>query len=101
MTATTVKLTITQGRKEYEIPDLEQPAFGHWLCAQRKKMSCTQQDIADVCSVTRQAVFSWEKRETAPSLENAIKLAKFFSVDRNTAEKNKKLDDIADRMNRR
>jgi putative transcriptional regulator len=44
----------------------------------RKKLSLTQEDLADVVNVTRQTILFVEKGRYVPSLELALKLAKLF-----------------------
>ena len=46
----------------------------------RKKNNISQERLADIIGVTRQAVSNWELDEKIPDIENAIKLAEIFDV---------------------
>ena len=46
----------------------------------RKKNQLTQDDIAEACNVTRQAVSKWENRETIPDIEKCDRLASFYGI---------------------
>ena len=49
----------------------------------RKKNQLTQDDIAEACNVTRQAVSKWENGESLPTVENLYALSRLLhtSVD--------------------
>lgn len=53
----------------------------------RKMRSLTQEDVAEIAGVSRQAVAKWEAGETLPDLEKCRLLANAFGVS---------LDDLAD-----
>lgn len=53
---------------KYEIPKL------------RKKLKMTQEQFAEKCGVSRQAVAKWEKGETIPSISVLVKIADTFNV---------------------
>lgn len=91
-----MKLTLTDDTdgRTYEVPAVENPSFSEWLVAQRAKTEKSLQDVADVCGVTRQAVYSWEQQKTLPTLENVIKLVKFFTADNKSQVQNAKLDKV-------
>ena len=66
----------------------------------RKKNQLTQDDIAEACNVTRQAVSKWENGESLPTVDNLSDIAKLdaahqerkkssASAAANTASKNK------------
>lgn len=46
----------------------------------RKKNQLTQDDIAEACNVTRQAVSKWENGETVPDIEKCDRLASFYGI---------------------
>jgi len=46
----------------------------------RKKNQLTQDDIAEACNVTRQAVSKWENGETIPDIEKCDRLASFYGI---------------------
>ena len=49
----------------------------------RKKNQLTQDDIAEACNVTRQAVLKWENGERLPTVDNLYALSRLLhtSVD--------------------
>ena len=49
----------------------------------RKKNQLTQDDIAEACNVTRQAVSKWENGESLPTVDNLCALSRLLhtSVD--------------------
>ena len=49
----------------------------------RKKNQLTQDDIAEACNVTRQAVSKWENGESLPTVDNLYALSRLLhtSVD--------------------
>lgn len=46
----------------------------------RKKESLSQEELAEKCKVSRQAVTKWEAGESIPSIEKLIILAKIYDV---------------------
>ena len=46
----------------------------------RKKQGYSQQEVADLLSVTRQTISNWENNNILPSIEMLVKIAAFFSV---------------------
>ncbi len=47
---------------------------------ERAKLDMSQQDLADKVNVSRQTIHSIERGKKIPSVELAIKIAKFFEV---------------------
>ncbi len=78
-------------------------ALSENIRAFRKQRSLTQEQLAEVLSVTPGAVYKWEAKLSVPELQVIIKLADFFdtSVDVLLGYKtrNNNLDAIADRLN--
>ena len=60
--------------------------LGEKLVTLRKKHGYSQQDIADMLSVTRQTISNWECGQGEPSLDKAAELAAIYKVS---------LDDLA------
>lgn len=60
--------------------------IGEKLVTLRKKHGYSQQEIADMLSVTRQTISNWECGQGAPSLDKAAELAAIYKVS---------LDDLA------
>lgn len=54
--------------------------FGEKLCSLRKKSGMSQEDLADMIKVSRQAVSRWETAGILPDAENIIKLSRLFGV---------------------
>ena len=54
--------------------------ISHKIIDQRKKMSLTQQELADALYVSRQAVSKWEMGKSLPSLDILIGMTKLFSI---------------------
>ena len=52
--------------------------FGIKLQKLRKSQGLSQEQLADILSVTRQAVSKWELDETLPDSENVLKIADMF-----------------------
>ena len=46
----------------------------------RKRENLTQEQLAEIIGVSRQAIAKWEKGESMPDLENCVALAKAFDV---------------------
>lgn len=53
------------------------------LAGLRKKRGLSQQEVADILGVSRQAVSKWESGQTAPSTENLVWGAGLFNFGRN------------------
>lgn len=60
--------------------------LGEKLMALRKKHGYSQQEVADLLSVTRQTISNWECNQGAPSLDKAVELAGIYHIS---------LDDLA------
>ena len=60
--------------------------LGENLIKLRKKQGYSQQDVAELLSVTRQTISNWECDKASPALNQAAELAKIYHVS---------LDDIA------
>jgi DNA-binding XRE family transcriptional regulator len=54
--------------------------FGLKLQTLRKKASMSQDNLAELIGVSRQAISKWERSEALPDLYNAKKLAEVFSI---------------------
>lgn len=54
--------------------------LGERIVYYRKKLSLTQEALAEKCSVTAQAVSKWENGLTAPDIELLPRLAEIFGV---------------------
>ncbi len=54
--------------------------FGLKLQTLRKKSSMSQEDLATLLGVSRQAISKWERSEALPDLYNAKKIAEVFSI---------------------
>ncbi len=50
------------------------------LQAQRKAHGYSQEELADLLNVSRQAVSKWERGETSPDTDNLIALAKIYNI---------------------
>ena len=46
----------------------------------RRRENLTQEQLAEIIGVSRQAIAKWEKGESMPDLENCVALAKAFDV---------------------
>lgn len=46
----------------------------------RKMMGLSQEELAEKCEISRQAIAKWENGESAPTIEKLIFLADFFEV---------------------
>lgn len=53
--------------------------FSEELAKNRKRANLTQEELAEKCGVSRQAVAKWEKGESLPDIYMVAKLAKLFS----------------------
>lgn len=60
--------------------------LGEKLMTLRKKHGYSQQEVADMLSVTRQTISNWESDQGAPSLDKARELAEIYKIS---------LDDLA------
>lgn len=54
--------------------------FQHRLYDLRKKAGLSQEELANLLGVTRQAVQKWEAGTSKPDLDNLLALAKYFNV---------------------
>lgn len=54
--------------------------LGERIAAYRKKVNLTQEQLAEKCSLTAQAVSKWENNLTAPDLSLIPRLAEIFNV---------------------
>lgn len=54
--------------------------FGLKLQTLRKKATLSQEDLASLLGVSRQAISKWERSEALPDLYNAKKIAEVFSI---------------------
>ena len=54
--------------------------FGDRLKELRKERNLTQEDIASMFDVTKNAVYSWEVGKSQPSIEIIKRLAQYFGV---------------------
>ena len=54
--------------------------LGEKICAQRKKLGLSQEELAVRLNVTRQAVSKWETGTSVPELETLVALARVFGV---------------------
>ena len=75
--------------------------LGDKLMELRKKHGYSQQEIADMLSVSRQTISNWESGQGAPALDKACELARRYTISldelvgnevRNRAEKQKEKD---------
>ena len=46
----------------------------------RTQQNLTQENLAEICNVSRQAVTKWENNEGIPKIDNLIELADIFNV---------------------
>lgn len=46
----------------------------------RRRLNMSQEELAEKCDVSRQAVTKWETSESTPSLDNIILLADLFGI---------------------
>ena len=75
--------------------------LGDKLMEVRKKHGYSQQEIADMLSVSRQTISNWESGQGAPALDKACELARIYKISldelvgnevRNRVEKQKEKD---------
>ena len=46
----------------------------------RKKSGISQEELAEICQVSRQAIAKWENGESIPTLENLVFLADYYKI---------------------
>lgn len=46
----------------------------------RRRMGLSQEELAEKCQISRQAIAKWESGESVPTIEKLIFLADFYSV---------------------
>ena len=54
--------------------------FSEQLSKLRKEANMTQEDLAEKCDVSRQAVAKWESGESLPDIYKISQIAKLFEV---------------------
>ena len=54
--------------------------LGDKLMELRKKHGYSQQEIADMLSVSRQTISNWESGQGAPALDKACELARIYKI---------------------
>ena len=54
--------------------------IGQTIALHRKKVGLTQEELAEKCCVTAQAVSKWEQGRAAPSTANLLALAKLYGA---------------------
>ena len=54
--------------------------LGEKIKAQRKRNGLSQEKLAELAGVSRQAVTKWENGQSAPSTENLFRLAEIFGT---------------------
>lgn len=54
--------------------------FSEQLSKLRKEANLTQEDLAEKCDVSRQAVAKWENGESLPDIYKISQIAKFFEI---------------------
>ena len=54
--------------------------FSEQLSKLRKEANLTQEDLAEKCQVSRQAIAKWESGESVPTIEKFIILAGLFEI---------------------
>ena len=50
------------------------------LIALRKRKGLSQEELAEVLGVSRQAVSKWERAESGPDMDNAIQLSRLYNI---------------------
>lgn len=58
----------------------ESAVLGEKLSSLRRKQGMSQQDVADLLSVSRQTISNWESDQGAPALDKAAELARIYHV---------------------
>lgn len=54
--------------------------FSEQLSKLRKEANMTQEDLAEKCDISRQAVAKWESGESLPDIYKISQIAKLFEV---------------------
>ena len=54
--------------------------YTNLLIALRKKSGYSQQELADLLSLTRQTISNWENGQSAPTFDKAIELAAIYHI---------------------
>ena len=54
--------------------------FAEELVKRRKMANMTQEELAEKCNVSRQAITKWEKNESLPDVYMISKLANMFDI---------------------
>jgi transcriptional regulator with XRE-family HTH domain len=60
--------------------EVSRMSLGRNIASRRKSQNFSQEDIATLVGVSRQAVSKWEKDLSSPSTENIIRLAEILRV---------------------
>ena len=60
--------------------EIDNEKVGKFIENLRKEKGLTQQDLADILSVSNQAVSKWERSESSPDTDNLIELAKIYNL---------------------
>ena len=55
-------------------------SLGEKISDLRKKNGISQEKLAELLGISRQAVTKWENKNANPDTENLIRLAEFFGV---------------------
>ena len=55
-------------------------SLGERIKEQRKNCGLSQEKVAELVGVSRQAVTKWEAEQSAPSTENLFRLAEIFGT---------------------
>ncbi|MBR1585597.1 MAG: helix-turn-helix transcriptional regulator [Clostridia bacterium] len=59
---------------------IDNQQVGNTIAILRQRMGLSQQGLADLCSVTHQAVSKWENGQALPDMQTMLFLSKLFSV---------------------
>ncbi|MCL2376439.1 MAG: helix-turn-helix domain-containing protein [Defluviitaleaceae bacterium] len=54
--------------------------LGEKISALRKQRGLSQEDLATMITITRQAISRWEQNESIPDIENIVQLSSIFGV---------------------
>ncbi len=54
--------------------------FGSFICQLRKEKSMSQQELADLIPIGREAISKWERGKTIPDYDSMIKLSEIFNL---------------------